>query len=352
MSDQDQTPATAPMSARDPMATPSLARYVAAAGAQRAAQLVRRDGRFDYRTQDGASLGGYNLLRHCGTAWSIADIAAQLGGLETEIAAAGRAMDWIARTRLEPLNGGLCIASKGSAKLGGAGLGMLALTELARLGDRERRLDTAEALARFALSLQRDDGDFHHRVRTGSGEVMDFHSDYYTGEALFGLVRVYQATRDERYLDSVIRAITALNRLDYGVREQSHWMSYAIVALHEVTGEDWLVDYAGRIIRHTLDRPIYRRRRRSAPTACRVEAFMTYCDMLARTGGATTGPRWGEVMDNAALDLVALIALRLPDGGFIGGYDDPAVQIDYIQHSSSAFVGFHRNSMRAAAGLA
>ena len=79
---------------------------------------------------------------------------------------------------------------------------------------------------------------------------------------------------------------------------------------------------------------------------------MTYCDMLARTGGATTGPRWGEVMDNAALDLVALIALRLPDGGFIGGYDDPAVQIDYIQHSSSAFVGFHRNSMRAAAGLA
>ena len=336
---------------RDPLAMPSLAGFVAATGAQRAAALIKPDGRFDYRTQDGESLGGYNLLRHCGTAWSIVDIAGQLGGLDQQVAAAARAMGWLVKRRIEPLNGGLCIASNGAAKLGGAGLGMLALTALARVGDRDQHLTTAEGLARFALSLQREDGDFHHKVATGTGDVLDFHSDYYTGEALFGLVQVYRATLDEQYLTPVIRAIQALDRLDYGVKEQSHWMSYAIVALHAVTEETWLVDYAGRIIRNILDRPVYRRRRRSAPTACRVEAFMTYGDMLHRTGGETTGPRWDEVMENAALDLVALIGLRLPDGGFIGGYDDPAVQIDYIQHSASAFVGFHRNAMRAASGL-
>jgi len=319
------------------------ARRVAESGARAAAALVKPDGRFAYRTHDGAELSGYNLLRHCGTAWAIADIANALGGLDDARSDAARAMAYIADHRIRMLGGHACVSSGRATKLGGAGLAILALAALDGEGQGGRFRDLAGSLADFILACRRDDGDFHHKLEVKTGRVLNFRSEYYTGEALFGLLALHRLTGRRDLLDMAADSIARLQAQDYGVTQQSHWMVYAIASLHALTGERRLLDYAGAICAHIIDFPAYRERNRSTPIACRTEAFMAYADMLVRAGGPGKGPDAGALMAAADENIWLMLRHRQNDGAFIGGDDRPEVQIDYIQHASSAFLGYYRN---------
>lgn len=287
---------------------------------------------------------GYNLLRHCGTAWSIADIAYHLGNMEEEVEASKRAIKMIIDKRLKFANGGLCISGGKTTKLGGAGLAILALVALDKFDVWGGYIPIADSLADFIVSMKRRDGDFHHKLFLKSGRIADFRSDYYTGEALFGLLRLYQATGKRKLLLEVASdSIVKLRARHYGVPEQSHWMVYALSSLHDITGEDDLVGYAGEICEHIIEHPDYRARMKSTPIACRTEALMAYADMLVRNGGRTSGPTIGDAMKATVENVSLMLPYRLIDGSFVAGENDPRVQIDYIQHASSAFLGYYRN---------
>ncbi|MEQ9811822.1 MAG: hypothetical protein RLO50_03515 [Azospirillaceae bacterium] len=312
-------------------------------GARAAAALVKPDNRFAYRTHGGSELSGYNLLRHCGTAWAIADIANALGGLDDARSAAARAMAYIAEHRIRTIGGHACVSSGRATKLGGAGLAILAFAALEGDGRAGRFRETACSLADFILACRRDDGDFHHKLEVKSGRVLNFRSEYYTGEALFGLLALHRLTGRQDVLDVAVDSIGKLQAENYGVAQQSHWMVYAIASLHALTGERRLLDYAGAICAHIIDFPAYRERHRSTPIACRTEAFMAYADMLVRAGGAGAGPDGRAIMEATDENIWLMLRHRLNDGSFIGGDDRPEVQIDYIQHASSAFLGYYRN---------
>lgn len=317
---------------------------VALTGARRAAALVNPDGRFTYRTFNGEPMPGYNLLRHCGTVWSIAEVAHHLGGMDEEVAAAKRAMKMIIDQRLVLFGSGLCVSGGKATKLGGAGLAILALVALDRFDVWGGYVPIAESLADFIISMRRRDGDFHHKLFLKSRRIADFRSDYYTGEALFGLLRLYQATRRRKLLLDVARdSITKLKARHYGVREQSHWMLYALATLHEVTGDPGLVDYAGEICADVIEQPSYREREKSTPIACRTEALTVYAEMLTRHRGRTSGPQLDDVMKATVENIALMLRYRQIDGSFVAGRNDPTVQIDYIQHASSAFMGYYRN---------
>ena len=324
--------------------TREQARMVAVSGAQCAAALVQPDGRFTYRTVNGEPVPGYNLLRHCGTVWSIADIAHHLGGMDEAVEAAKRAMKMIIDGRLVLVNSGLCVSGGKATKLGGAGLAILALVALDKFDIWGGYIPIADSLADFILSMRRRDGDFHHKLHLETRRIADFRSDYYTGEALFGLLRLYQATRKRKpLLDAARDSIAKLRARHYGVREQSHWMVYALSTLHEITGDAGLVDYAGEICAHVIEHPDYRVREKSTPIACRTEALMAYADMLRRDEGRTSGPTLDAVMGATVENISLMLRYRQIDGSFVAGRGDPTVQIDYIQHASSAFLGYFRN---------
>lgn len=317
---------------------------VARQGAQRIAELIKPGGRFIYahEAETGAIVPGYNLLRHCGSVWSMLVIARHFGDMPTEIVQGERAMSWILSKRTRQIGNTLCITSGETAKLGGCGLGLLALTELFWATGKRHWLAPAQALARFILRCRRDDGDYHHKIVLESFAPDTFRSEYYTGEALLGLIRLYQATGDVQWLDVAQHSVEALEAQDYGVAQKSHWMAYAIAELHACLPSDRWLAYAGRIARGLIDEAQDLQARETAPIATRVEALMAYAAMAGAGSldGQAGGPPRLEALQVARRYLSVLMQNRLNNGGFVRGPGQCTVQIDYIQHAAHAFLAY------------
>jgi len=324
-----------------------MAELVAKRGANRLGRLVMKDGRFIYRhqrTEVPRRTADYNVLRHCGAAWSMLDIATQYGQMPGVINAAGLAIGYLISNHIRPFgdDGSACVVEDGIVKLGGNGLALLAIAELYRLNRRDELLDIARQLGRFILSEQRPDGDFVHSRIYATREERDFRSNYYTGEALFGLLRLHEITGEENWLNAVVFSEDRLNQIDYGVDADSHWMLYALEALNRVRTSDTHVEHARRIAEHIMSTPDYRVGVRSTPIACRSEGLLAYVRLLANAGLTGSSPTMAAAIDHIRTNLALQNSCKTPNGSFIhgGGRDD--VQIDYIQHNISAFMGFSR----------
>lgn len=178
--------------------------------------LVREtDGRgkftYRYNAYEDKNDGGYNMLRHAGTAYSMFQ-AYRLVGDEAIYEAAARAMDYYRRRMKEDderpgewfiLDGG---GSRKRAKLGGAGLGLLAYVEMEKAKPGSSDYEAMLGLARHIEHMQQDDGSFESFYNWDGKERTTRKSTFYPGEATLALVRLHQLTGDERWLDVAERA--------------------------------------------------------------------------------------------------------------------------------------------------
>lgn len=321
---------------------------IAVEGARCLARLVDRRGKFLYRydLDNPGPAKGYNILRHCGAIWAMTEVANRVGDLPDVLDAADRAADWLIAKHIAPYRatGTQCVVARDNVKLGGNGLAILALLELAAATGRRDRIALARELAGYLLLQQRPDGDFIHKRRLSTDEELPFRSDYYTGEALFGLLRLAAVTGEGRWLAACETSERLLARQDYGVPEQSHWMLYALEELHAQRPQQLYRDHARKIAEHINRSPGYRDDHRSTPIACRSEGLLCFIRLCAGIpSDAADRPAFDRaaaesrltVHDNLALQL----AYRRPDGSFVHGRDRNQVQIDYIQHNISSFLG-------------
>jgi hypothetical protein len=74
-----------------------------------------------------------------------------------------------------------------------------------------------QALGRFVLFLQRDDGSFVSRYFAGGGPVPNWESLYYPGEAALGLISLYKADPSREWLVAAARALSYLARTRAGL---------------------------------------------------------------------------------------------------------------------------------------
>lgn len=339
------------MSAAPALVTPLLSRDVVAAALDHLARITLPGGRFIYAHAvddiDQAETG-YNILRHCGTLWFMARTVT-----ETNPAATGQAIDAIRRTtgflgrKLEPApwakpgQPSLALVGKGMVKLGGLGLGLLALSEVRKIAALRDRpppslhlgLDeTITQMRRYALD-EIDGDDFRHKREFPSGKVTTFRSDYYTGEAIFGLLVSGDADAE------LARVTASLMRRGYGWAQQSHWMAYAAC---EAVERDMVpatlgTTYLTGLMEAILADSFYRFRRQSTPIACRTEAMTRTLLLARRMPGILSADLQRRLRANAAENL----ALQLDwykDGQFWQGDDARRVQIDHIQHNATAFL--------------
>jgi hypothetical protein len=145
---------------------------IAQTAANRLAGLVRPDGRFLYRYHAGRGVErpGYNILRHAGSIWSLAEASRYLPlGLQVGDAAR-RGLFWLVEHRLLPVAPGvLCVVEDGKVKLGGSALAALAILSYLDTGwlcpaEEAARLEgVADALCAYLLSQVTADGDFVHK---------------------------------------------------------------------------------------------------------------------------------------------------------------------------------------------
>ncbi len=327
--------------------TPTLCRDIVAASLTHLVRIVLPGGRFIYAHEADnihQAHDGYNLLRHCGTLWFMARAVQAMppSARDQALDAIRHATGYLARW-LEPPpwarpgHPSLALVAKGMVKLGGLGLGLLALSEVARrpdaLPDLPLGLDeTLARMRRYALD-EIDGDDFRHKRVIATGEVTAFRSDYYTGEAIFGLLVTGGAD------DDLTRVTTALMRRGYGWAQQSHWMAYAACEAVErgVVSKTLGATYLAGLMEAILGDTQYRARRQSTPIACRTEALTRVLLMAGRLPDLLPA----DLLARLRVHAVQNLALQLDwykDGQFWKGDDAPKVQIDYIQHNATAFL--------------
>jgi hypothetical protein len=320
-------------------------------GARKLGKLVGPEGRYVYRYRhpSGPPTDGYNLLRHCGASWAAAEIGRRHADLAPTLKAAERAMDWLLERHVVAFGDHLCVEEDGVTKLGGAGLAILALVEVDAGRGEARYVDAARGLAGFILDQRLASGDFKHMLGVADGAVRDFRSEYYTGEALFGLARLAEATGETAWLDAALASARKLAAEDYGVKQQSHWMLYALEKMYALSNEPWLHAHAAKIVEHIVTHDAYRARRKSTPIACRTEGLMAFLRMGPGPSIHNAVPLGGAALATVKDNLKLQARAFRPNGAFVEGDSSDWVQIDYIQHNISGFHAFHEQFQSAAA---
>ncbi len=336
---------------------------------------------YSYLPKTDAVKSSYNALRHCGTIFSMLELYEVSGDREL-LAAAERALAYLESRLLGRCRIGdvetACVVERGEVKLGGNALAIVALAKYtAATGDR-RYSRLIDDLGRWILTTQGEDGEFEiHKQSHPGGEVSDFVSGYYPGEALLALVRrpepdpawIDAAERGARWLIEVRDRQVPDNALNH-----DHWLLYALDELYRLRPNPLYLQHATRITGAILGRQRQRRPEfpdwlgsyyrppRSTPTATRSEGLGAAYLMVRDAG--RTGPghhRPGREQQQAALLEALELGVRfqlqtqlLPEnvlyladpgralGGFHRSLTDYEIRIDYVQHNISALLLLRR----------
>jgi hypothetical protein len=330
--------------------TPDSARKVALDCATKLASLLKPDGRFVYRYKFGGaeipSEDSYSSVRHIGVVWFLLEAEQVLGSFDGVREVALKAGGYAIEHFLVPYAGdeALAVLSEGFAKLGGSGLALNALCRLWDATSDERYLDLAKKLAKFILLQQQDIGDFIQVRQYPLGVPHPARDGYAAGQAVLGLVNLFERTGDDQLLTAAQRAVKFLDTANYGVQTSSHWMLYALDKLYEHDTNPKLVTYAERIASRMMTDTAFRKAGLSTPIACRAEGLLAYERLLAKAGVEAADPRRSEVMRHVRQNISATLKYRMRDGAFVEGDKKPEVRIDFIVHPGRACLAFSMQS--------
>lgn len=200
-----------------PEITPELLRERIDLAAQYMTRETNEAGMIRYQfeaTEDDDDFADYNLLRHAGSVYAMAQ-AYRLTKDEALFDAALRAAGFFLRITQEDarhpgeryvlnvnrLNSDLSPRVGRTAKLGGIGLGLCAMAELQKARPGSVSLETTIEMARHVERMQNPDGSFESFYDHTGRDKRLRKSIYYSGEAILGLLRVHQITGDEHWLD-------------------------------------------------------------------------------------------------------------------------------------------------------
>jgi len=205
---------------------------------------------YEYRLDDEATPGGYNVVRHAGVTMSLYQLAAS--GDASVLDTADRGLRWM-NLNLYRNNGwaGLRDPADGSVRLGASAL-MLAGVLQRRIASGDEGYDElARSLARGLLALQLPDGAFLNRWDTAANApVSGERSKYATGEAFWALALMHRAFPGEGWDRPALLTADylALSRDD--VEQQKYppwadqWAAYGLAEMADWPLQDHHIAYA------------------------------------------------------------------------------------------------------------
>ena len=113
-------------------------------------------------------------------------------------------------------------------KLGALGVPLVTLTKFTELLGTSKYMPLMQALARGIFTMQNADGSFVHVLNSTDFSVKEpFRIVYYDGEAVFGMMRLYSLTCDEKLLAHSELAFKRFIETEHW-RNHDHWLSYAV----------------------------------------------------------------------------------------------------------------------------
>jgi hypothetical protein len=322
--------------------TSKRARAIAHSGAAHLADLVGADGRFVYRymlPDPSIRDGVYSNVRHLGALWAMLDWEREAGCTDVLAAAIERVAGYAASAIFVPFGATdeLCVLDEGVIKLGGPALGISASCALYRRSADPDQLDRALRLGRYVARQRRADGDFVHIVIPGRiAREHPTRADMLTGQAVLALALLGETSGDASWTELARDSAMKLERQNHGVASGSHWMLYALEALHAVQPQQWLLDYAQRIAA-AIAAPRWSSVSHSTPIACATEGLLAFARM-----SPPGAPARAEALKVIRRNLRHQLRFHDRGGAFVRSLDMPEVRIDYIMHNVIGFLGFAR----------
>jgi hypothetical protein len=330
------------------------------------------NGRFNYEYDPIVSTlsTDYNILRHAGTTYSMLELF-EVTSDKALLDASERALDFLAEQAVPCpfIEGALCIEENDDIKLGGNGLAILAFAKYQDATGSDKYLPLAQDLALFVSETQDEAGQFTaHKI--DEGEITEFISGYYPGEAIFGLARLYEIDNDPRWMGTAHSGAQWLIEVrDKGLPieklNHDHWLLYGLYELYKDRPEDIYLDHARKItdaIVSSQHRDLtgaqelwnggYYDPPRSTPTATRTEGLIAAYKLFLEAGdeeyarkALETAELGAEFQIRTQMTPAKTSFLKISTdaiGGFHESLTDYTIRIDYVQHNISALLGLDK----------
>jgi hypothetical protein len=352
----------------------------------------RPDGQFVYRINLDSQIEPqprYNVLRHAGTMYALA-LHYELCPRDDTRDALIRAGRYLQDQFLAPVPGHADMLAIWSppqaehglgplqAKLGGTGLGLVALLSLERLESGFTSRADLRRLGRFLLYMQKPDGSFYSKyIPSQRGRQDEWTSLYYPGEAALGLLMLYEYDPSAEWLHAAANAIGHLARSRAGASEvpADHWALLAterLLPLHDrcvaTVPREAILGHAVQVSRSMLREQAcvaaldcarldgcFSADGRTTPTATRLEGLLAALTYLPDQ----QEPLRALMASSVHRGVRFLLRAQVREGEFAGGFPrsiarlpadapgtgahDPRateIRIDYVQHALSALIRY------------
>lgn len=356
-------------------------------------QHCNAEGFFQYRLNVDRSLepeDPYNILRHAGTIYALAEYSkrypnTKLPALQT----IDNAIHFMKKKCIAPLPERPDLKAVWSlpefertphplVKLGGVGLGLVALISYESLNPGTTPLHELQELAHFICFMQKEDGSFYSKYDPKYANKRNdrWTSLYYPGEAALGLILLYEKDPAPLWIESATRVLgyLATLRQNESTVDPDHWALLATARLLPFyqklklpVPEKKIRDHALQICWSILsEQPRFEAQSpfigclfpdgQTCPTATRLEGLLAALTFLPPSEKALIE----TILNQAHSSIAFLISAQISEGAFKGGipralkplpkghpyysldFNKRAgeIRIDYVQHALSAFLQY------------
>lgn len=344
-----------------------------------ASYLVRHNlqsGRFVYRTYldpDFDPKPRYNWLRHAGAIYALADyhqhfpnkalhqvIKKSTMFLSKVVVPLRKAESWgvISDPKMTYSK-----SPRSVAKLGGTGLGLVALCHAKNLEVCPIPTKVLHEMGAFLQFMQKEDGRFVSRFDVAKGVQDDsWRSLYYPGEACLGLVQLWSIDRQVKWLKSAIKCLLFLARersrnpdkvpVDHWALIASAYLIPAAKRSRLTFDKDQILQHMHQVVSqiikeappaaHSSPSTALSQDQRSVSTATRLEALIASYPFLS---GDIRQKAYHLILTGLGFLLLHQVSVGdlaggIPLGGDVSSSAREEIRIDYVQHALSAFLGF------------
>nr|WP_307992642.1 hypothetical protein [uncultured Niameybacter sp.] len=202
-------------------------------------------------------ISSYNILRHIGTVWGLISsykITGDKSVLKTIYKGIHYALEHAIVYKTKEI--AYIIERKNNElKLGGNGIMLLALIDSKELFPDEDYIDLMRALGNGILTyLDSETGHYNHVFNYPDYSIKDeFRTIYYDGEATFALLKLYNLTKEDKWLYAAKKAVENFIKQDY-TKYRDHWIAYSMNELIKCCPEGDYIEFTLRNLNVNLDK--------------------------------------------------------------------------------------------------